>query len=89
MILALISTQRLGIWLAALLLLPAQQALSLSDQILKDTDYPVLPLLGPLLTVRSLVAHHNPQRPKVIDVTDRDVVSRPLTPAAFANWATW
>lgn len=46
------STQRFGIWLAAILLLPAQQAFSLSDQILKDVDYPVLPLLNPMLTVR-------------------------------------
>lgn len=46
------SAQRHGRWLAALLLLPAQRALSLSDQISKDVDYPVLPLLGPLLTVR-------------------------------------
>jgi hypothetical protein len=46
-----ISTQRCGRWLAALLLLPAQQAFSLSDQMLKEVDYPVLPLFGPMLTV--------------------------------------
>lgn len=85
MILVHISTRRLGTWLAALLLLPAQQALSLSDHILKDVDYPVLPLLSPFLTVRSFVARHYPQRPRLIDVTDRDVVSRTSTPAASAN----
>lgn len=45
------STRRRGRWLAALLLLPVQHVSSLSDQILKDVDYPVLPLFGPLLTV--------------------------------------
>ena len=63
-----ISTQRYGAWLAALILLPAQQqALALSDQILKDVDYPVFPLFGPLLTVRSIEAHHHPSFPQMME----------------------
>lgn len=58
------SAQRHGRWLAALLLLPAQQALSLSDQIPKDVDYPVLPLLGPLLTVRIIDLASCKEHPK-------------------------
>lgn len=50
------SAQRCGRWLAALMLLPAQGAYSLSEQILKDVDYPVLPLSSPLLTVRIIEA---------------------------------
>lgn len=59
MVLIQISKHRHGRWLAALLLLlvlPARQALSLPDQFLKDVDYPVLPLFGPLLTVRNIMA---------------------------------
>ena len=68
MVLTQISTHRYGRWLAALLLLlplPARHALSLSDGTLKDVDYPVLPLSGPLLTVRSSIeACCHPQTPK-------------------------
>lgn len=50
------SAKRCGRLLAALLLLFAQGAYSLSDQILKDVDYHVFPPFGPLLTVRIIEA---------------------------------
>lgn len=67
-----LSAQRHGIWLAALLLLPAQQALSLSDQMPKDVDYTVLPLLGPLLTVRIVELALSMQHPKMMEISDRE-----------------
>lgn len=77
------STQRHGRWLAALLLLPVQQASSLSDQVFKDADYPVLPLFGPLLTVRIFELACIHATPQMTEVSDCDAVCRPLTP--FAN----
>lgn len=50
------SARRRGRLLAPLLLLFAQGAYSLSEQILQDVDYAVLPPFGPLLTVRVIEA---------------------------------
>jgi len=82
-----ISTQLCGRWLAALLLLPAQQAFSLSDQMLKDVDYPVLPLFGPMLTVCN---YHGGSPLCIIPPTDGNLlianaVCRPFTSAPIAK----
>lgn len=60
-----ISAQRCGAWLAALLLLQAQQTFSLSHQILKDVDYPILPMFSQTLTVRTTEARRWSPVPKV------------------------
>lgn len=65
MALAQISAQRYGIWLAALLLLQAQQTFSISHQIFNDVDCPILSIFDQTLIVRTVEARRCSSVPKV------------------------